>query len=382
MKFINLATINAAGTSTKALYSALATEMFFGQLSSNKIKCDQALTAPYLSVPLIELFSLDQALKKLILAEQCLASAAIALDELANDMSISAIEQLVISTSLIGQSNARSDVEQAEQLQEIKLTWQNSVTELVGQVLPAFASKIVFSYADENYADENALNTPLFENEKQPEAPFILLCVEALTEYRQVSQLNNSMDILCQGSAAGVMPAEAASCSLVMPKDYPLSTQQPVLSIEAAPTDIPLHSQLSHLGFGLPNTVIHTGTYSEPWVKHWYSQTVKFFHPQIAATNGSQGKSRQQYQTEEFIEVDHVSAQTSDVELTVLEQNKTLGYLGAVNLSMAFSSAVAWLLSPMNQLTNLWVVEYQLNTKTSLRRNQVYKVCLSNTASP
>ena len=378
MKFLNLTTINASGTSPKALCGALMTDMFFGQLADNELKVDQALIAPYFNVPLPALAPFSQEAKKFMLLEQCLINAAQSLAALASDIATNAISQLVVSTSLIAKGA------QQNELSDEALDWEQQVRELVAVNLPAFTDKLCFEYS----TGTSANNSPFAESDSL-EQPIMLLCVDVLTAYQQVMHLNTILDVQCQGSNPGVMPAEAASCCLCFPDNYPVSLSEPMIHIESANAQQPLSEQLSGLGFLLPNTVIHVGTLSQPWLKHWYAQTSRLFNK---ATNVDNEAHEQQNQAKQGIsaatqntansaqsinsEAKQAEYDDDGAELQVLELTRTLGYLGTANLSTAFTSALAYLHSPMAQSESTWVVDYQVNQKTTQLTNQAYKISL------
>ena len=67
VKAISLSTINASGTSHRALYSALTTDMFFGQKSPLEIRVDKGIAKPYFTVPLPEIEGQSSIVKKQLL---------------------------------------------------------------------------------------------------------------------------------------------------------------------------------------------------------------------------------------------------------------------------------------------------------------------------
>lgn len=334
MKFINLATINAAGTSEKSLYGAVSTDMFFGQLSQLEIRIDKNSVAQYFTVSIPTIESMNCAAKKAILVEECLNNALSNMATIAQTMSLNAIEELLVVTTAFA--------EQAV----LKEPWQTMVTDIVSALMPNFSEKISFQYHNQ----EHAL-TPYF-NEHTLTRPTLVLCVDVLTDYNNIKQLNQLVKIQHLDGPQGIMPAEGASCSLILPEDFPLTKIDAAMNIatintEGNSTQPTLAEQLSSLGFTYNSTIIHVGTLSQSWAKYWYAQTNAFYQQ---AANDSQTQ-------------------------VLLDQTSTLGYLGVANLPTAFTCAKAHLTSPMNESECVWVVEHSNAVLESAKPlSKVYKI--------
>ncbi|QBG34903.1 hypothetical protein [Litorilituus sediminis] len=339
MKFINLATINAAGTSEKSLYGAISTDMFFGQLSNLEIRIDKNSVAQYftVSIPVIESLNFDT--KKAILVEECLKNALGNMAKIAETMPINAIEDLLVVTSAF------------EEQVLAKEQWQSMVKASVSSLMPNFSEKISFQYSKPDNDNQEYTLSPYF-NEQALIRPTLMLCVDVLTSYNHIKQLNQLVKIQHLDGPQGIMPAEGASCSLLLPEAFPLTKLEAAMNISTVKSDdgatrLSLSAQLSSLGFTYNSTIIHVGTLSQSWTKYWYAQTNDFYQQ---AVKGNQGQM-------------------------LLDQTRTLGYLGVANLPTAFACAKAYLTSPMKENECVWVVEHSNSLAENAKPlSKVYKV--------
>jgi len=322
VKFVKLAAINASGTSEKSLYSALSTDMFLGQPSKLEIRVEKGVVAPYFTVPLLPIETLNHETKKVVLAEECIKQTASNLTELSANIQLSSIEKVVIVTSTF------NDNEQDNFTQ-----WQESIQAMVNDYLPDFKDKLEF-----NYYAVDSLNTRNNIFASYYSQPSIVICVDVLTGYNDIKVLSTMLEIQCQGGNLGVMPSEGATSLLILPMDFPVTDITSLVQVENAT----LKQKLISAEFSLPAHVIHVGTHSQRWVKHWYGQTNTF---------------------------NHTSVQHIEVDNNTIEHTKTLGFLGAANLSTALISAKAYVHSPLNNIESIWVVEHNMNDKGQLPIN-------------
>lgn len=356
-KALSLSTINASGTSYRALCCALTTNMFFGQVSPLEIRVDKGLSKPYFTVPLPELESLNTATKKQLLLGSCLQKTEQQLKQLSATMPINTIEQLIIVTSMLSSAQA-SD--------KAKEEWQQNVQTYVNDYLPHFSHKVVFNYA---YTPslEPSLNQLIKQSGETDtfERPILVITIDSLLEYNDVKTLSNSVEVQCLQGPLGIMPSEGASSTLLIPSHYPEINNKKVVTVEALTSNIQhnhkqnIKEQLTQAQFELPSTVLHVGTISEQWVTHWYSQTNSFY---------------QQPSDDES-----TASQQAPKELTLYDQTKTLGYLGVANVTTAIASAFSLLSSPIENTSVIWLVEHQINSnnKQSPVAN-VYKITLAD----
>jgi len=367
-KALSLAIISAAGTSEKALYSALTTEMFFGQVSALTLRVEKGVVKPYFTVPLPALDGLNVITRKQLLLTSCLQETAKQLQQLTTEMPIKTIEQLIITTSLLN-----SDEMQCEQL---KAQWQSLAQACVEEDLPDFSTKVQFTYSNTHSA---SIDLPDFLTNQTAsfERPVLVINIDSLLEYHDVRTLSNKLEVQCLGGSAGIMPAEGATSTLFIPKHYPnfenklqhkFKSKQIIhvesLNSEPSSSQQPdIKTQLMQAGFSLPSTVLHLGTLSEKWLSHWYSQTQSFYHQQNKSLAA---------------EPSAIHPLSEALELIQYDQTKVLGYLGSANLTMALASATALLVSPMTQTPAIWLVAHSINSKnTETPIAKVYKITLA-----
>ncbi len=390
-----LASINASGTSTRALYSALATHMFFGQQSDLEIRVHQDAVQPYFTVELPELAGLSGETKKALLFDACLAQTAEQWLNIEPELPLNQIEQLLVATSIMAPDQAQRAIAQQQ--------WEQQVSQSVAESWPQLVDKLRFEYVYEPAADAliaSYIQTP------DASAITLMMCVDSLVDYSSVKQLNQHLAIQCRQGDAGVMPAEGATSTLLLPSNTTLArntvlptktspsinrplavtTQAPshvnMLQLEALylnPTEGPHPScqqQLEQAGFTLPEVVLHVGTNSEHWHKHWYAQTQGFYHNE----SNQQGVDAR-LSGEASDEFSQQASQESNFELAdktieVHDQTQVLGYLGVANLPTALASAAGLLgcplyghlsqsLSQQNTQQRVWIVEHQVDPNSA-----------------
>ncbi|MCJ8321136.1 MAG: hypothetical protein MJK12_15965 [Colwellia sp.] len=384
-KALSLSTINASGTSERALYSALVTEMFFGQKSALEIRVDKGLAKPYFTVPLPELESLNTATKKQLLLVSCLQETEKQLKQLSATMPINTIEQLVIVTSMlstvkVGDGAESSATESSDQSEQAKEEWQQLVKTYVNDYLPYFSNKVTFNYSHTPSLELTLNLNQLVKQGDQTEGferPVLVITVESLLDYDEVKTLSKIIEVQCLQGPAGIMPSEAATSTLVIPSHYPDIKHKNVVIIEGLNSQqLSIKEQLIQAKFTLPNTVLHVGTISEQWVTHWYGQTNSFYHQQ--PPNDDELTAGQQAD-KTLIPID--LAPNAAKELTLYDQTKVLGYLGIANLTTAIASVTSLLTSPIENTSVVWLVEHHINSNnTQQPAANVYKITLAGCA--
>lgn len=409
-KALSLSTINATGTSERALYSALTTDMFFGQKSPLTLRVDEGLTKPYFTVPLPVLEAHNVAIKKQLLLISCLQETAKKLNQLSSTMPINTIEQLIIVTSMFDADLAISDSDQGNHVQgngrvdndsasqektdntEIdntaiknaataaaKKQWQQNALASINDYLPGFTNKVCFTYAHTPSLDQTVKQCITAEKFQRP---VLVINIDSLLDHNNVIALNNWVEVQCLQGPAGIMPSEGATSTLLIPQHYPEIKNNQIVCINAldnalnnttnkglskeanSQQHLSINAQLIQAQFSLPSTVLHVGTVSEQWVMHWYAQSNSFYHqknaPLISQTQASQTA---------------ISQTPIPKQLTVYDQTKTLGYLGSANLTTAIASASALLASPIETIKEIWVIEHQINSNNSQNPvANVYKI--------
>jgi|GEM_PF-6184036 len=354
-KAISLSAINAAGTSNKALYSALTTQMFFGQLSPLQIRINKGIVKPYFTVPLPTLESLNVSTKKALLLTACLQETTKKIQQLTTVMPTNTIEQIIIVTSMLSSN--------AEHGESIKTEWQQIALETVKEEftqLKQLSEKVIFSYS---YTPSLEQNLALCVQANGFKRPIIIINIESLCSYNDIKILNNKLDIQCHQGAAGIMPSEGATSTLFIPDNFPcnqintklhhlINIKSLNINTQEKKTDnkIPsIKEQLTHAKFSLPSNVLHVGTNSQTWATHWYGQTHSFYH-----------------QPNEPL--------TPPKTLTLYDQTNILGYLGIANFTTALASATALLTSPIENTSTVWIVEHSFNSKNLQPQANVYQI--------
>ncbi|GAA0820383.1 hypothetical protein GCM10009111_25730 [Colwellia asteriadis] len=417
---LSLSTINASGTSERALYGALTTDMFFGQKSPLEIRVDKGQAQPYFTVPLPALDGISGVTQKQLLLVSCLQETANQLKALSSTMAINSIEKLIISTSILLNIPANTESESTksesavqeisvqestvniannEQVNSVKKAWQEIALHYIKEYLPHFSDKVAFAYEHNSSLDQiinkvtNQITSQGANHSTQAttfEQPVLIINIDALLEYHSVNALHKVIDVQCTQGPEGIMPAAGATSTLLIPTHYPTIEHKKLIAIEPLCTH-PQHSikaQLTQAQFSLPSTVLHVGANSEQWTTHWYGQTNSFYHqPNNALTEPSltQKKRAAEQSIPEQSIAGKVSAENEPTEqplsatpaktLTLYNQTTTLGYLGVANLSTAFASAAALLHSPIENITELWLVEHQVNSQsTNCKQAKVYKI--------
>lgn len=311
--------INCSGTSTKGLYGALSTNMFFGSKSELEVRVDKGINLPYFTASIPQLKQLSASIRKETLLTECLALTTQSINTLAPTLTLSNIDELIVLTTV---TSERLDTTSEQ-------SWPDIVAETVKQYLPQLAERTRV----EDVLVDSVPTAILRYAQNINGKPKLVITVDVLNSFQLVKQLNNKIDLLVLGGNAGAMPAEGAASCLLLPSQYgDQFTNQ--LSVKTCDAQMPIKAQLDRLELVLPSTVIHFGSSSERWVKHWYGQTNHLYH---------------QSETEE--------------ELTLYDQTQILGYMGVTNLLTGFLSALATLDCPMNQLECVWLVEHQINSK-------------------
>ncbi len=363
-KALSLSAINASGTSQRALYSALATEMFFGQKSVLEIRVDKGIVKPYFTVPMPALESLNSATKKELLLIGCLEETAKQLKQLSATLPLNTIEQVIITTSYLSDTveiqsiEANSTEISSIEIEAFKKEWQQIAQVHIAQYLPRFSHKTVFNYAH-TPALEQSIN-PCIEGQSF-EHPVLVINIDSLLDYNEVKKLSNLVEVQCLQGPAGIMPSEAATSTLLIPDHYPEIADKKVISVERLNPNQQqsIKEQLTKAKFTLPSTVVHVGTISEQWTIHWYGQTNSFYHQK---NNGELAK-------------ESMAQPQEPKEMTLYDQTKTLGYLGVASLTTAFASVTSLLFSPLEAMTDIWLVEHQVNAKNKQKPlASVYKI--------
>ncbi|WP_448565336.1 hypothetical protein [Thalassotalea ganghwensis] len=355
---ITLSCINAAGSSPKALSAALTTQMFFGEKQSYEILAnnkqrqhdDEGIAQPYFAVPIDPVMSLSKQVKMTMLLTACFEQTAAKLATLSTSLPLNAIEEIVVVTSSIN----KQEQEQYANLNE-ENDWHDTAVELLQQTLPQFVSKLRVCQVGAPALDK-VIN--LLTQQTVLTEPKLVVCVDTFVDFQSVKALNEQMFIHCAEGEIGVMPGEGACCMLLLPETYPNINVSETVQISPIMTEgkLSLKEQLQQAGFSLPKAVIHTGSFNEIWVRHWYQQTQQFYHV----------NSKQDLALDTDIEP----------ELTLFDQTRILGYLGSLNLVTGLASASALLNCPFNNINQLWLIEYytELESADSLTQVNVFLV--------
>ncbi|MBU2894390.1 hypothetical protein KO495_13830 [Colwellia sp. D2M02] len=384
-KAISLSTINASGCSHKALASALTTDMFFGQKSPLEIRVDKGIAQPFFTVPLPEIESLDVITKKQLLLTECLQETAKQLAALSSVMPISTIEQLIIVTSMFmmtddEQRSATENDFELDAIEKNKQAWQQLVAGFINDYLTDFSNKLAFKYVHQPSIDQQLMQITQANNF---ERPVLIINIDSLVDYNNVALLNKMTEVQCLQGTAGIMPAEGASSTLLIPNGYPDIAHKQLITIEPLNTEQQqnIKAQLTQAKFSLPNTVLHVGTISDAWVTHWYGQTNSFYRQIDINEQADSSNSADQGGAVMVAEAKPAQASTAKI-LTLYDQTQTLGYLGVANLSTALAGAAALLVSPIENKSEVWLVEHQVNTRNSNNSQKtlanVYKITSAN----
>jgi hypothetical protein len=331
--------------------------MFFGQKSPLEIRVDKGIAEPYFTVPLPEIEGLSSIVKKQLLLISCIQETAAQLKQLSSVMPINTIEQLIINTSIV--TIDPNDTDQ-DYIEKNKQEWEQLVKACVKDYLSAFTNKVMFNYSYTPSVDQQI---PQYTQTTSFERPVLVINIDSLLDYNDVKKLQSILEIQCLQGPAGIMPSEGATSTLLIPGNYPDIAHKQIVSVQTLNPhqQQSIKEQLIQARFKLPSTVLHVGTMSESWVRHWYGQTSSFYREPLASVNVDNTPT---LQTEEQVVPD--SATTK--ELTLFDQTTILGYLGAANLSTALASAASLLTNPMASTSEIWLVEHQVNSK-SIRKN-------------
>lgn len=236
MTFDILCHINATGSKTSSLYTAVANQMLFSKPSKALIRCDISLDAPYIMVEIEELAQFDRQTKCLLLLSQLLENI-----DITNLRKTSRISQIVF---VLPQDELNNPVISDDTLKEL-------LAEALSQQTPDFIQTTTIDF-------ENILPDTL------------VIAVDSCVSYQYVSTQakNNAVQVL--NGPPGIINGEGG-CALLIHLHGALTTQ--LYSGE-------LSEQLSQSQAKITDTYLFAGKQSLLWQKKWFASSQALYTPE------------------------------------------------------------------------------------------------------